>query len=252
MNMMKMRTARRQSLANAGASLRRRRRWWADGDDATTDGADSVEKAEPSKPKSPTPDEAQKTDTGEQDKQEKSENPVPYTRFKEINEAKKAAEARAAELESRLSKIETDAKKAEEEKLVEQQQWQTLAEQRAKDLEDMKAQIESQRLETMRVRVGAELGLPGPLVDRLRGDDEDAIREDAQALLDALPKPAAPSAERNADNRRPTPNPTGEPNEKSSRYSQRNKTGTSAFQKREGGLRIGVGTGDSFRFGSKE
>lgn len=48
-------------------------------------------------------------------------------------------------------------------------------------------------LTLLKREVGARFGLPAALVDRLQGDDEDAIAADAKALAAALPKAPAPN-----------------------------------------------------------
>lgn len=55
----------------------------------------------------------------------------------------------------------------------------------------LKQQLEVKEREFTRERIGADLGLPAELRSRLRGDTEDEIRADAQAVA-ALIKPAAP------------------------------------------------------------
>jgi hypothetical protein len=54
-----------------------------------------------------------------------------------------------------------------------------------------------------RMRVGIAEGLPGELIDRLRGDTEAEMAEDARRLLDAFPKPksatAVPTGARNGN-----------------------------------------------------
>lgn len=101
--------------------------------------------------------------------------PVPYDRFREVNE-------RARTLEAQLAKIEADRKAAAEKAAAEQGQWQQLAEQRAKELE-------AERLNNVRLRVAAQKGIPADLVGRLQGDSEEAIANDADQLL-AFLKPA--------------------------------------------------------------
>ncbi len=92
------------------------------------------------------------------------------------------------ELEKRLADLETSRRSREEAELADQQKWQELADKRAKELEAMKAQLDSQRIETVRLRVAAEFGLNVPiddgetLADRLRGTTEEDLRADAAKL----------------------------------------------------------------------
>lgn len=77
----------------------------------------------------------------------------------------------------------------------------------------LKQQLEAKEREFTRERIGADLGLPAELRGRLRGDTEDEIRADAQAVA-ALIKPSAhhqppanPSGGLDASSD-PTPSPT--------------------------------------------
>jgi hypothetical protein len=101
--------------------------------------------------------------------------PVPYDRFREVNE-------RARTLEAQIAKIEADRKAATEKAAAEQGQWQQLAEQRANELA-------AERLNNLRLKVASQKGIPPDLVDRLRGEDQTAMEKDADALL-AFLKPA--------------------------------------------------------------
>lgn len=62
-----------------------------------------------------------------------------------------------------------------------------------KQLADMQAQITAKEqeaavaaLNTLRLRVGTELGLPPNLSELLRGDDADAMKEHAKSIIDAM------------------------------------------------------------------
>ena len=64
----------------------------------------------------------------------------------------------------------------------------------AKELEDLKAKLHQYETDSVKTRVAHEVGLPFDLAARLSGDDEDAIRADAKALVEVVgkAKPAAP------------------------------------------------------------
>lgn len=91
--------------------------------------------------------------------------------------AKRDAEKRAAELEARLQQFE-DANKTEAQRLTDQM---TAAVTRAETAEKT----------ATRLRVALAKGLPLDLADRLRGDSEDDLTADADALL-ALVNPPQP------------------------------------------------------------
>lgn len=57
---------------------------------------------------------------------------------------------------------------------------------------ETQAEVAKLQAENLRLRVGARLGLPDELIDRLRGDSEEAVLEDAEKLL-ALITPSRPS-----------------------------------------------------------
>ena len=103
------------------------------------------------------------------------------------------AQSRAKAAEQKLQEIE-DAQKSEAEKL---QERLVRAEQEAA----------AARVELLRERIAREEDVPHEFIDRLRGDTEDTIREDAKSFVAALParegpdprKPAAPRARDGAD-----------------------------------------------------
>jgi len=134
-----------------------------------------------------TPTEAQTQDAP----QSETPGPVPYERFKEVNERAKA-------MENRLAQIEADAKARQEKELAEQQKWQELAQARERELKQLQS-------EQMRMRAASSKNLPLDLADRLRGDTEDEIAEDADRLLSFIQAnqpqpqsgPGVPPASRN-------------------------------------------------------
>lgn len=90
--------------------------------------------------------------------------------------AARQAYARARDAEARLAAIE-EAGKPVEERLA-------LATKRAEDA----------ALEAMRLRVGFKHGLDVTLAERLKGNDEASLTQDAQSLLQALGSKATPAA----------------------------------------------------------
>lgn len=90
----------------------------------------------------------------------------------------KAKAAKADELEAaQMSEIEKATKRAEQ------------AEAKAAEIE---TRAKAAELAALRTRIGSEKGLPGALIDRLHGEDEETIRTDADALLAAMPKSSTP------------------------------------------------------------
>lgn len=58
----------------------------------------------------------------------------------------------------------------------------------------LKAERDATRAEALRTRVALSKGLPADLVDRLRGDDEESMAQDADRLI-ALLKPGRPAGD---------------------------------------------------------
>ena len=98
--------------------------------------------------------------------------PVPYARFKEINDEAKT-------LKQRLDAFEAEQKTAKEKELVEQKKWQDLYENTTKELA-------TEKQNNLRLKVASSKGLPIELVDRLRGETEEEITKDADGLLSLL------------------------------------------------------------------
>ena len=94
-------------------------------------------------------------------------------------------------------KAEEAAKKAatdaEAKALAEQGKYKELADSLQAELAATKAQAKALELAALKRDVAAEVGLPAALAARLQGEDADAIRADAVALLAAMPKPQAPN-----------------------------------------------------------
>jgi cytochrome c553 len=143
----------------------------------------------PNVPDAPTPEKPEPTPEkpeGDKPAEEPKLFDAEYVRELRSEAAKYRVEKK--ELEKRLADLETSQRSREEAELADQQKWQELADKRAKELEAMKAQLDSQRIETVRLRVAAEFGLNVPiddgetLADRLRGTTEEELRADAAKL----------------------------------------------------------------------
>lgn len=126
-------------------------------------------------PADPSGDDPPPADDPPQDPPADPPGPVPYDRFKEVNEARKKAE-------TELAKIRAEEKKRRELELAEQNKWQELAETRENELQE-------ERLQRQRLEVAMRKGLPAELYDRLRGDSPDEMEQDADRLMQFL-KPA--------------------------------------------------------------
>jgi hypothetical protein len=84
--------------------------------------------------------------------------------------------------------------KAEADALAKNQEWQKLAEQRAKEVDELKAKTAQMEYESKQRSIAEEIGLPVTFADRIRGETPDAMLADAKSLLEAMPKqPAKPN-----------------------------------------------------------
>lgn len=104
--------------------------------------------------------------------------PVPYERFKEINDRAKA-------LETRLAEFEKGEKERADAALKEQNKWRELYEQR-------ESELKKERTNSLKLKIASSKGLPADLFDRLRGETEEEIAKDAEGLLAFLKAPTTP------------------------------------------------------------
>jgi len=107
--------------------------------------------------------------------------------------------------EHERTKRETERVREEQEaqKLAEQQKWEELAARREREMAGLKAEIEQERMTTLRLRVAQAKGLPSELVGRLQGATEEELNADADALLKLIksnaPKDTIPATPRSDD-----------------------------------------------------
>lgn len=62
----------------------------------------------------------------------------------------------------------------------------------ATELEDYKTQVKKYEIGSVKTKVAHELGIPYEMAERLRGETEEDIRKDAEALKGMFPKKPAP------------------------------------------------------------
>lgn len=147
-------------------------------------------------------------------------------------------------LEARLAEIEAAQKQADDAKLTEQQKWQELAQRRETELAQMKAQLESERVERLRLTVATAYAARLPKVgdldpvrefaSRLRGSSEDELKADAEQLISLIapvtPQESAPSqgqqnpARRQTTTAVPGGQPVGNKTDEDRRMERRNRT----------------------------
>jgi len=148
--------------------------------------------------------ETQNTETTEQVTDKTEEIKIPKTRFDEVNERMKAAEAKLAEFAKAQKDAEVQAK-------AEQGKYQELYEELQKELAQERERNSGLVYDQLRKDIAQRHGYP-MLWDRLRGDGEDDLLADLQGLIRDLPGPTAPSTDGGAGSgaRKPEPEPITE------------------------------------------
>lgn len=99
---------------------------------------------------------------------EQAPGPVPYDRFKAVNDEKKKLETDLATLKAQLQSAQ-DAGKTELEKLT-------------ADFGSLKSQLEQERQQRLRLEIASKKGIPANLAGRLTGSTEAELEADAEAL----------------------------------------------------------------------
>jgi hypothetical protein len=129
----------------------------------------------------PTPEQAQPDATGE-----KAERTFTKAEVEALVRDRLASSERKSAEAAKKAAADAEAKT-----LKEQGEYKTLYEKMQAELEQERTRAKALELAGLRRDVAARRNLPAGLVDRLRGETEQEI--DADALLAALPKPAAPN-----------------------------------------------------------
>ena len=111
--------------------------------------------------------------------------------------SKSEHDAAMAKMRLELKEAKDRAKRADEleaEKLTATEKAEKAAQDAKAEAEAARAELAQAKLDAMRTRIGAEVGLPADIAELLKGDDEDALRAHATRLLAAIPKTDAPGA----------------------------------------------------------
>lgn len=202
----KIRTARQSN--DPGAALRQRRSWFAGEDEAGEQGTGDPEKLDPAGSSAGTLN----TDTPAEDPNKKKKDPVPYDEFAKANSARRAAEARLAELE----KAQQEREKAEQARQTEEakkrgefeQLYQAEAE-KVKALTTQVGELERYRALFEEQVKGMREGLPDFVIELL---EKMTPLEQAEYLGkngEKLRKPRAPGLDGGKGNGGGKPKPAG-------------------------------------------
>ena len=100
-----------------------------------------------------------------------------------LRAALKKANSEAASHRHKVAKFEEAEKKRQEAEMSEMDRLQA-------QLQTVQAERDALRIDGLKRRIAAEVGLPDALALRLNGDDEATLKADAEALALTLPKQA--------------------------------------------------------------
>lgn len=124
--------------------------------------------------------------------------PIPYWRFKEVVDERNALRAEQERMQQQAGSSKPNE--------LEQQFAQL-----RQELDAMKQQAAAARRDAVRAQIGAEFKMPPALLSRLQGEDEEAIRADAQALMTAIQAVAGSAQPAPKAAPAPLPTSTGNP-----------------------------------------
>lgn len=196
----RIRTARNNG-DERGLSLRNRRAWYAEEPPPTP--ADTT----PEKP-APEPNKSGADDSGEGSSlPDWVKDPAKaYEAIQKLRVESAENRTKAANLQAEKDREAQEQDKAKKKKLAEDGDWQKLAEEARKEVEETKAESERTIQGLMRKLIGKEFNLPEKLVARLQGATEDELRADAADLAKdlGLDKKQAES-EKPAETKQPEP-----------------------------------------------
>lgn len=97
-------------------------------------------------------------------------------------EARKVAEKAAADMQKRLDEIEAKQREADEAKAKERGEWEKIAQQREAELAELKKALTERDLNDRRTALARKHSLPDEIANRLVGETDDEIEEDAKRL----------------------------------------------------------------------
>lgn len=108
--------------------------------------------------------------------------------------ALKAANKEAAERRKALEAFEKSEQERKEAEMTELQKLQSQLERERKEREVTAAELEKLRINDQKRNIAAKVGLPPEFALRIQGDSDEAMEEDAAAMLAAMPKAAKAAA----------------------------------------------------------
>jgi hypothetical protein len=111
---------------------------------------------------------------------------------------KELADARKenASWRTKLREQEKAQAAAQEAKLKEDKKWQELAELKEREIAEIRANVEAERLKALRLEISMKTGLDVRLAHRLVGSSPEELEADAATILSLLPKTTTADAQR--------------------------------------------------------
>jgi len=86
---------------------------------------------------------------------------------------------------------ESAAQEAERARLAEQGEFKKLYEEANAQLQQLRDELKASQVQALRSKVASELGIPPQLAERLRGETEEEMKQDAESLKAVIPTPSA-------------------------------------------------------------
>jgi hypothetical protein len=124
----------------------------------------------------------------------------PAKAYEEIQKLRKEAAA-SRKVATEREKAAADAEKT---KLQEQGEFKKLYEEANAELQKLRDELKTSQVQALRQKVASELGIPPQLAERLKGDTEDEMRQDAETIKAAIPQQPA-SGTQNRQTTTPVP-----------------------------------------------
>lgn len=147
-------------------------------------------------------------DTITTETQAESEETISLEKAKELRSEAANLRKRLKDAETKAQAAEKATKDREDTEAKEQGKWAEIAKKREDELNELTKKLAERDLSDLKRSVAAKNGLPDDLIDRLHGDTEEELSEDALKLAKLVKTREAPDTD--AD-RRTTP---GKPNAK--------------------------------------
>ena len=118
-----------------------------------------------------------------------------------------------AKWRTQLRETEAQLKERQEQDLAQKEDFKSLAEQRAEELRQLKAEMHQRDIQQLKLATIQKLGLPADAMEFLTGDTEEVIQAQAEKFKSLIPEPPTEETARSQTNPRKatTAIPGGDP-----------------------------------------